>query len=54
MFELEGLAVNFHTLCSHVGAFHTEKNLKMAALRHLSEMPLGYFEENPVETAEDY
>lgn len=48
VFELAGLAVNFIALlCSHVGAFHTEKNLKMAALRHLSEMPLGYFEENP-------
>ena len=48
VFELAGLAVNFIALlCSHVGAFHTEKNLKMVALRHLSEMPLGYFEENP-------
>ena len=42
VFELAGLAVNFIALlCSHVGAFHTEKNLKTAALRHLSEMPLG-------------
>lgn len=46
--ELAGLAFNFAALlCSHTVAFHTEKNLKMAALRHLSKMPMGYFEENP-------
>ncbi len=45
--ELAGMAVNFAALlCSHVVAFHTEKNLKMAALTHLSQMPMGYFEEN--------
>lgn len=46
--ELAGLIFNFAALlCSHTVAFHTEKNLKMAALRHLSRMPMGYFEENP-------
>ena len=46
--ELAGLIINFAALiCSHTAAFHTEKNLKMAALRHLSRMPMGYFEENP-------
>ncbi len=46
--ELLGLAFNFAALlCSHTAAFHTEKNLKMAALRHLSQMSMGYFEENP-------
>ena len=46
--ELAGLIINFAALmCSHTAAFHTEKNLKMAALRHLSRMPIGYFEENP-------
>ncbi len=46
--ELLGLVFNFAALlCSHTVAFHTEKNLKMAVLRHLSQMPMGYFEENP-------
>ena len=46
--ELAGLIFNFAALlCSHTVAFHTEKNLKMAVLRHLSGMPMGYFEENP-------
>ena len=46
--ELTGLIINFAALmCSHTAAFHTDKNLKMAALRHLSRMPIGYFEENP-------
>lgn len=46
--ELAGLAFDYAALlCSHTVAFHTEKNLKMAALRHLSRMPMGYFEENP-------
>ena len=46
--ELAGLAFNFAALLfSHTVAFHTEKNLKMAALRHLSKMPMGYFQENP-------
>lgn len=46
--ELIGLILYFSALlCSHVVAFHTEKNLKMAALKHLSKMPLGYFDTNP-------
>ena len=46
--ELIGLALYFAALlCSHVVAFHTEKNLKMAALKHLAKMPMGYFDANP-------
>ena len=46
--EFIGLLLYFLALlCSHVVAFRTEKNLKMAVLRHLSKMPLGYFEANP-------
>lgn len=46
--EFIGLLLYFLALLySHVVAFRTEKNLKMAALRHLSKMPLGYFEANP-------
>lgn len=48
LLELAGLILNFVALLlSHTVAFHTEKNLKMAVLRHLSKMPMGYFEENP-------
>ncbi len=46
--ELTGLLLYFCALlCSHTAAFHTEKNLKMAALKHLAKMPLGYFDANP-------
>lgn len=46
--ELIGLLLYFGALlCSHITAFHTEKNLKMAALRHLAKMPMGYFDVNP-------
>ncbi len=46
--ELVGLALYFVALlCSHVVAFNTEKNLKMAALTHLAKMPMGYFDANP-------
>lgn len=46
--EFIGLLLYFSALlCSHVVAFHTERNLKMAALKHLADMPLGYFDENP-------
>ena len=46
--EFMGIAIYFCSLmCSHIVAFHTEKNLKMAALMHLSKMPLGYFDKNP-------
>lgn len=46
--ELVGLLLYFMALlCSHVVAFHTEKNLKMAALKALSKMPMGYFDVNP-------
>lgn len=46
--EFIGVGMNFLALlCSHTVAFHTEKNLKMAALTHLSKMPLGYFDKNP-------
>ncbi|SFA97094.1 ATP-binding cassette, subfamily B [Acetitomaculum ruminis DSM 5522] len=46
--ELVGLLLYFGALlCSHTAAFNLEKNLKMEALKHLSKMPLGYFEQNP-------
>lgn len=46
--ELIGLLVYFVALlCSHRVAFRTEKNLKMAALKHLAKMPMGYFDTNP-------
>ena len=46
--ELIGLVLYFSALlCSHVVAFHTEKTLKMAALKHLAKMPMGYFDANP-------
>ena len=39
--ELIGLLLYFSSLlCSHVVAFHTEKNLKMVALKHLAKMPI--------------
>ena len=39
--ELIGLVLYFSALlCSHVVAFHTEKNLKMAALKHLAKTPI--------------
>ena len=48
IFELVGLAIYFTALlCSHIVAFRTEKNLKMAALTHLAKMPMGYFDLNP-------
>lgn len=46
--ELAGLVLEFAALMvSHTVAFHTEKNMKMAALRHMTKLPMGYFEENP-------
>lgn len=46
--QLIGVGINFLALlCSHTVAFHTEKNLKMEVLTHLSKMPLGYFDKNP-------
>lgn len=48
VFEFVGLVIYFIALlCSHVVAFRTEKNLKMAALTHLARMPMGYFDTNP-------
>lgn len=47
-FALAGLVIDFAALMlSHTVAFHTEKNMKMAALKHLAKLPMGYFEENP-------
>lgn len=46
--ELLGLVLDYAALlCSHTAAFHIEKNLKMATLRHLSRLPMGYLEEHP-------
>ena len=48
IFELIGLLIYFVALlCSHITAFRTEKNLKMAALKRLAKMPMGYFDTNP-------
>lgn len=45
IFELIGLLIYFVALlCSHITAFRTEKNLKMAALKRLAKMPRGYFD----------
>ena len=46
--ELVGVALYFLALLSsHIVAFHIQKNLQMAALRHLAHMPIGYFNANP-------
>lgn len=43
-FALAGLVVYFCALmCTHVAAFRTAKNMRKAALDHLSRVPLGYF-----------
>lgn len=45
---LIGFAVYFIALmCTHVAAFYTAFNMKSKALRHMSELPLGYFIDNP-------
>ena len=44
---LIGFAVYFIALmCTHVAAFYTAFNMKSKALRHMSELPLGYFIDN--------
>lgn len=44
-FALAGLVVYFCALmCTHVAAFRTAKNMRKAALDHLSKVPLGYFD----------
>ena len=46
--ELVGVVLYFLALLSsHIVAFHIQKNLQMAALRHLAHMPIGYFNANP-------
>lgn len=45
---LIGFAVYFIALmCTHVAAFYTAFNMKSKALRHMAELPLGYFIDNP-------
>lgn len=45
---LIGFAIYFIALmCTHVAAFYTAFNMKSKALRHMSELPLGYFIDNP-------
>lgn len=45
---LIGFAVYFIALmCTHVAAFYTAFNMKSKALKHMSELPLGYFIDNP-------
>ena len=42
--ELVGVVLYFLALLSsHIVAFHIQKNLQMAALKHLAHMPIGYF-----------
>ena len=46
--ELVGVVLYFLALLSsHIVAFHIQKNLQMAALKHLAHMPIGYFNANP-------
>lgn len=45
---LVGFAIYFIALmCTHVAAFYTAFNMKSKALRHMAELPLGYFIDNP-------
>lgn len=45
---LIGFAIYFIALmCTHVAAFYTAFNMKSKALRHMAELPLGYFIDNP-------
>lgn len=45
---LAGFAIYFIALmCTHVAAFYTAFNMKSKALRHMAELPLGYFIDNP-------
>ena len=44
-FALAGLVIYFAALmCTHLAAFRTATNLRVAALEHLSRVPLGYFD----------
>ena len=46
--ELVGVVLYFLALLSsHIVAFHIQKNLQMAALKHLAHMPIGYFNAHP-------
>lgn len=43
-FALASMAIYFAALmCTHLAAFRTAKNMRMAAAKHLVELPLGYF-----------
>lgn len=43
-FGCGGLAVYFGALMlTHIAAFRTAKNMRMALLEHLSHVPLGFF-----------
>ena len=43
-FGIGGLAVYFGALMlTHIAAFRTAKNMRMALLEHLSRVPLGFF-----------
>lgn len=45
---LAGFVIYFIALmCTHVAAFYTAFNMKSKALRHMAELPLGYFIDNP-------
>lgn len=44
LYALLGIILNFAGLmCTHLSAFRNERNMKDAALKHLLNLPLGYF-----------
>ena len=44
VFALAGMVIYFAALmCTHLAAFRTATNMRKAALRHLTKVPLGYF-----------
>ena len=44
LYALLGIILNFEGLmCTHLSAFRNERNMKDAALKHLLNLPLGYF-----------
>lgn len=43
-FALTGFVIYANALTfSHLGAFHTARNMKSGVLHHLSKIPMGYF-----------
>lgn len=47
-FSVLSVLVYFGALmCTHLSAFHTASNMRNAALEHLAEVPLGFFDTHP-------